>query len=221
MPWMNPRRSEASTPLLESVADAAYFFRRFLSNPKRVASVIPSSRFLAAAMFAGLPLEDGHVLIEFGPGSGAFTREVVRLRRAGLKLVYLGIERDAGLYRRLCSRYPDFDFQLGDVRDVAKFVAERRLPKARAVISGLPLVLMPEHVQDRIFEGVATVLETDGVFRTFSYVNNYPTAAAIRLRKRFERSFDNWTLSRPVIRNLPPAFVLTGVRPVRGVAGSA
>lgn len=208
-------RPDARPPLLESVSDAAYFFRRFLSNPRRVASVVPSSRFLAAAMFSGLPLAEGDVLIEFGPGTGAFTREVMHLRRAGLHLRYLGIERDAGMYRRLCARYPELDFQLGDVRNAAAFVAERQLPPAKAVISGLPLMLMPEAVQDEIFRGIAEILAPQGVFRTFSYVNNYPTAAATRLRRRFARSFASWSMGRPVLRNLPPAFVLTGVAPLQ------
>lgn len=213
---MNPRRAAAKAPLLETVSDAAYFFRRFLKHPRQVASVLPSSRFLAAAMFSGLPLVDGDLVIEFGPGTGAFTRELLHLRRAGLRLRYLGIERDAGLYRRLCNRYPDLDFQLGDVRDTPRFVAERNLPLAKAVISGLPLMLMPESVQDEIFEGLATVLAKDGVFRTFSYLNNYPTGAAVRLRKRVAGSFDHFSIGRPVIRNLPPAYVLTGTSPQKG-----
>ena len=212
---MPPRRAAVRPPLTETVADAAYFFRRFLRNPRRVASVVPSSRFLAAAMFEGLNLRDGDLVIEFGPGTGAFTREVLNLRRSGVQVRYLGIERDAGLFRRLCTRYPELDFQLGDVRDAPRFVAERGLPLARAVISGLPLVLMPESVQDEIFAGLAAILQPDGVFRTFSYVNNYPTAGAFRLRQRFGRSFGAWDLSRPVIRNLPPAFVLSGRSPVR------
>jgi phospholipid N-methyltransferase len=73
-------RDHAQQPHLETVTDAVYFFRRFLRNPRGVASLVPSSRFLTAAMFAGLPLSDGDVIVEFGPGTGAFTREVRRLR---------------------------------------------------------------------------------------------------------------------------------------------
>ncbi len=212
---MNPRRAVAKAPLLETVSDAAYFFRRFLKHPLQVASVLPSSRFLAAAMFSGLPLADGDLVIEFGPGTGAFTRELLHLRRAGLRLRYLGIERDAGMCQRLSARYPELDFQLGDVRDAPRHVAERNLPQAKAVISGLSLMLMPESVQDEVFAGVTTILAKDGVFRTFSYLNNYPTGAAARLRKRVASSFDHFSISRPVIRNLPPAYVLSGTSPLR------
>lgn len=210
-----PRRTaEARQPLAESFADAALFFRRFLRDPKQVASVLPSSRYLAAAMFADLALQSGDVIVEYGPGTGAFTREVQRLRRSGLELRYLGIERDPGLYQHLCRRFPELDFQLGDVCDAPKYVRERGLDPVKVVISGLPLMLMPPGIQDVIFAGVASILDGQGVFRTFSYVNNYPTIPAVKLRRRFQSSFKQWSLSRPVLRNLPPAFVLSGRGPV-------
>ena len=198
-----------------SLGDALYFFQRFLRNPRQVASVVPSSRYLANAMFDGLGLEAGDVLVEFGPGTGAFTREVSRLRHSGLDLHYLGIERDAGLHRRLCTRFPDLDFQLGDVRDAASYVAARHLPPVRVVLSGLPLMWMPAGVVDDVFDGLGTFLRKDGVFRTFSYVHNYPTQGAIRLRARLSRAFTHYDLGRPVFRNVPPAFVMCCSHPIQ------
>jgi phosphatidylethanolamine/phosphatidyl-N-methylethanolamine N-methyltransferase len=203
-------RDHAQQPHLETVTDAVYFFRRFLRNPRGVASLVPSSRFLTAAMFAGLPLSDGDVIVEFGPGTGAFTREVRRLRNAGMRLDYLGIERDAGMVRRLCTRFPELDFQLGDVCDAPAFIADRGLPPVKVVLSGLPLVWMPHDVLDEIFAGLRTFLHADGVFRTFSYMHNYPTSGAIDLRSRIREAFSSVQVSRPVMRNLPPALVLTG-----------
>jgi phosphatidylethanolamine/phosphatidyl-N-methylethanolamine N-methyltransferase len=213
---MNSTGDQIAQPFSESVADAAYFFRRFLQNPRHVASIIPSSRFLAAAMFADLSIVDGDVIVEFGPGTGAFTREVQRLRDSGLDIRYLGIERDAGLFRRLCARFPELDFQHGDVCDAQMHVASRDLGAVNVVISGLPLVLMPEEVLDTIFAGMGNFLHSDGVFRTFSYVNNYPTVGAARLRNRLRSNFADCSVSRPVIRNLPPAYVLSGRRPITG-----
>ena len=195
------------------VADALYFLGRFLRNPRRVASVLPSSRFLTHAMFEGLALRDGDVVVEFGPGTGAFTQEIRRLRKSGVNIRYLGIERDAGLYRRLCARFPELDFQLGDVRDAATFVAERGLPPVRIVLSGLPLLWMPDDLVESIFAGLRVFMRRDGEFRTFSYVHNYPMPGAIKLRARLSRAFGSYHLSRPVLRNVPPAFVLSCTKP--------
>jgi len=100
-----------------------------------------------------------------------------------------------------------------DVRDAAAFVAARGLPPVRIVLSGLPLLWMPDEQVESIFAGLRVFMHKDGVFRTFSYVHNYPTPGAIKLRARLYQAFGSYDLSRPVLRNVPPAFVLSCTTP--------
>ncbi|MCP5181649.1 MAG: methyltransferase domain-containing protein [Pseudomonadales bacterium] len=210
---MTSPRKAAAQPLLQAVADGAFFFRRFLDDPTGVASIVPSSRYLSAAMFDGLTLAGDHCLVEFGPGTGAFTLEVERRRQAGVNLRYLGIERDPALHRRLCQRFPELDFQLGDVADVHRFVQARGLGTVHCILSGLPLVLFSERQLDDIFTAVTRVLHPDGEFRTFTYVNSYPTPGSVRLRRRLRKTFAGFSVSAPVLRNLPPALVMCCTAP--------
>jgi len=207
----------------QGLDDAFYFLRRFLGDPRHVASIWPSSRFLAQQMFAGLNLADGDVLVEFGPGTGAFTLEVERLRRSGVDVRYLGIEKDRGMFEFLLRRFPDLEFELGDAADVLDACQRRRLPPVSAVVSGLPLIFLDRPVLESILAGTGQCLKPSGVFRTFSYVHSYPTRSAAELRELMELCFEEFELSRPVVRNLPPAFVLsgTGPRTVEAPAGLA
>jgi phospholipid N-methyltransferase len=195
------------------IDDSLYFLRRFLRRPRHVASIWPSSRHLAREMFRGLQLEPGDLVLEYGPGTGSFTVEVERLRRQGVAVRYLGIEKDAGLHAFLEERFPDLEFVLGDAADVARICRDRRLPPATAVISGLPLIFLDRPVLRSILSVTAACLRSDGVFRTFSYVHSYPTRGAADLRHLMGACFDRYQLSSPVLRNLPPAFVLTGQWP--------
>lgn len=197
----------------QALDDALYFLRRFLRQPRYVASIWPSSRHLARRMFAELPLSSGDVVIEYGPGTGAFTVEVERLRGEGVDVRYLGIERDRGMYEFLVRRFPGLDFELGDAVDVLSICRERRLPDATAVISGLPLVFLDRPVVEAIFAGTGQCLKRDGVFRTFSYVHSYPSRSAAELRELMGLCFEEYQLGTPVLRNLPPALVLTGTGP--------
>jgi phospholipid N-methyltransferase len=197
----------------QALGDAFYFLRRFLRDPRHVASVWPSSRFLAQQMFAGLDLADGDVLVEFGPGTGAFTVEVERLRHRGVNLRYLGIEKDPGMFEFLRRRFPELDFELGDAADVLDVCQRRRLPPVTAVISGLPLIFLDRPVLESIFAGTGQCLKPGGVFRTFSYLHSYPTRRAAELRELMGLCFEAFELSTPVVRNLPPAFVLSGTGP--------
>lgn len=193
--------------------DGSYFLQRFLQSPKHIASVWPSSRFLADLMFRDLKLTSGDVVIEYGPGTGSFTQRVERLRNSGTNLRYLGVEKDAGMYQYLTRRFPELEFVLGDAVDVLEYCKARALPAATAVISGLPMVLMNHRTVYGIFAATRDCLRADGVFRTFSYMHSYPSRRAAELRDLMRQCFEEYELSRPVVRNLPPAFTLTGRTP--------
>ena len=190
--------------------DSVYFLRRFLRQPRHVASIWPSSRYLTERMFDGLALGSGDVLLEYGPGTGSFTVAVERMRADGVEVRYLGIEKDPGMHEFLVRRFPDLDFVLGDAADVAEICQARNLPRAAAVISGLPLIFLDRRALENIFSATGQCLIPDGMFRTFSYVHSYPTRSAAELRDLMSLCFESYELGTPVLRNLPPAFVLSG-----------
>lgn len=191
---------------------ASYFLQRFVRSPKHIASVWPSSRFLTARMFDGLRLGNGDVVIEFGPGTGSFTLEVQRLLDSGVKVRYLGVEKDPGMHQFLQRRFPQLEFVLADAVDVLELHRARGLPPAAAVISGLPMIFFDSSTLHRLFAGTRACLRPDGVFRTFSYVHSYPSRSAGELRALIKQYFEEYESSRPVVRNMPPALTLTGRR---------
>lgn len=191
---------------------ASYFLQRFVRNPKHIASVWPSSRFLTAQMFDGLRLGHGDVVVEYGPGTGSFTLEVQRLLDSGVDIRYLGVEKDPGMYQFLQRRFPQLEFVLADAVDVAELHRERDLPPAAAIISGLPLIFFDNNILHRLFAATRACLRPDGVFRTFSYVHSYPSRSSGELRELIKQYFEEYESSRPVVRNMPPAFTLTGRR---------
>lgn len=198
---------------INSIEHASYFLQRFFRSPKHIASVWPSSRFLTAQMFRDLALGDGDVVLEYGPGTGSFTVEIERLRLLGKRIGYLGVEKDPGMHQYLEQRFPDLEFALGDAADAYDLCAARGLPPATVIISGLPLVLMNDATVCRIIDATRHCLRPDGVFRTFSYVHNYPSRRAGDVRNLIRACFEDYELSRPVVRNVPPAFTLTGRTP--------
>jgi phospholipid N-methyltransferase len=59
--------------------DTFRFIRQFLRTPGSIGAVAPSSKYLAKAMVAGVVLEPGQRLLEFGPGTGPFTAATCHL----------------------------------------------------------------------------------------------------------------------------------------------
>jgi phosphatidylethanolamine/phosphatidyl-N-methylethanolamine N-methyltransferase len=185
----------------------ALFLKRLLANPTRLHAIAPSSRALARAIVEGLDFERGAVIAELGCGTGPFTRELEPLCAArGWR--YLGVELDPELTAHLRGRHPRLAFVCGDAAELPRWLADRDLPRAAAVISGLPLAAMSEELQDRIVGGIAASLRPGGIFRHFTYLHYQLTASARRLRGLLGQRFATSGVRTRVARNLPPALIL-------------
>jgi len=189
------------------VRDSLSFLGAFVRNPMTVGAVLPSSRHLAKALAGNLDLGPGDVVVEYGPGTGPMTQVIQSQLEDGS--TYLGIERNASFHARLSERFPDLRFHLGSVEAVEKIVAEHDLPKPKVVISGLPFASLPVAVQRRVIVATRRVLRDDGEFRTFQYVHAWTLPAAQSFRRAMAQRFTQFERSRPVLRNVPPAYVLS------------
>lgn len=202
-----PRASDPADGQQRPIRDGLGFFSRFLRNPATVGAVLPSSRYLSRALVGHLDLAPGELLVEFGPGTGPATAVVRERLPAGAR--YLGIEVDPRFHRLLTARFPALEFQLGSAADLPEILQQRGLPRPRRIVSGLPFASLPAAVQDGIVDGIVWALRgTDGDFRTFQYVHAYGLRAARRFRARMQERFAGFERSGPVVRNVPPAFVL-------------
>jgi phospholipid N-methyltransferase len=201
------------------VAQSLHFFRRFLDNPREVGAICPSTRHLGTAMLASVELQPGDVVVEYGAGTGSLTGPILEQVRRTPGARYLGIEREPSFCAILHQRFPTAAFACAQVEDLPRLLAERDLPAPRAVISGLPLILLP--TMDEILATTAAALAAGGTFRTFSYLQSYPLRNARRLRAGMAAAFDRFTVRGPVLRNFPPAFVLCGDKTAGRPAGNS
>lgn len=207
MPSTTSSPSEGAAPA-SRFSDSWFFFRRFFKDPKNVASIWPSSRILGRAMLRGFEFREGVTVVEYGPGSGAFTRLIAERLRALDAWRYHGIDGDAQFCALLEQRFPDLSFVNGRVEDPAVWPAH--LPAPDLIVSGLPLITFPVPVLEGIVRDTYERLAPGGSFRTFSYVHSIPTPGQQRLRRLMADSFDEYEVFKPVARNLPPAVVLCG-----------
>src|SRR6266536_4768032 len=87
-----------------AMAERLRFLSAFLREPARVGSLAPSSPALAQAMLRGCDLRNARTVVEFGPGTGAFTRLI--LERIGRHTTFLALELDDKHVRGLRQRFP-------------------------------------------------------------------------------------------------------------------
>lgn len=180
-------------------------FRRFLRHPGRVGALWPSSPSLCRMMVSRIGVEEADLVVELGPGTGVITREIIRMLPEKGKLV--AVELDEMLCIQLHRNFPDVEILHDSASRLVEILAERSLPRANAIISGLPWAVFPESLQREILDAVAGSLAPDGWFTTFAYLQGLMLPAGMRFRRLLNETFGEVLTSSVVWRNLPPAFV--------------
>lgn len=178
--------------------DVGKFFRSWLADPKRVASVVPSSAALARAMTREITAQTGPIL-ELGPGTGVFTRAL--LDRGVAESALTLIEYDPAFAAMLRTRFPEARVLRMDAAHLSRRALFADAP-AGAVISGLPFLSMPPRKVMGVLNGAFSCLRPDGAFYQFTYGPSCPVPDVIleRLDLRAVR------IGR-TLRNIPPATV--------------
>lgn len=183
---------------------ATLFLGQFVRSPLSVGSVLPSSAALARAMVAPIDFAAARTIVELGPGTGAFTREIAARLAPGCR--YLGIELNPNFVRTLSMAFPRLDFVQGNAAQLAQILASHDVASADAFVSGLPWAWLPYPVQESVFGAMSKVLIPGGLLITFGYLQALVLPGARALRRLLPRYFAEVRYSRIVWRNVPPAF---------------
>ena len=145
------------------------FGRNFLKHPRMLGSLIPSSRFLVDRVLGQVDWSSARTIVEYGPGVGTLTGEILRRLRPDATLV--AIEMNGDFVRYLRRTVGDRRFQVveGSAAEADAVLAARGLRHADYVISGIPYSTMPPQVRDRILRTTHDVLHPDGAFLVYQF----------------------------------------------------
>jgi phosphatidylethanolamine/phosphatidyl-N-methylethanolamine N-methyltransferase len=206
------KKKPAVTPIAKA-AETLAFLGRFAAEGTKVGALFPSSRELAEAMLEGITFEQGDIIVEYGPGTGAFTELILERLPEGAR--YLGIERDPHFHGHLVERFPGVDFHRGSAEEIRELLHNRGWKNPRLILSGLPFASMPHDIQEVILSATRDVLHDEGEFRTFTYPVCWYLTGSMRFRKVALNHFGEHRKSRTIHRNIPPAKVLSYRKPAK------
>ncbi len=186
------------------------FLGRFLRSPRTIGAIAPSSKALAAAMVR--PIARGHAgrVVELGPGTGSFTAAIVACLSGSSRL--LAIDREATFVDRLRRQWPQADFVCASAADLPALAAERHFLPIDHIVSGLPFASLPGTVTREILDGILSSLRPEGTFTTFQYVHAYGLPPAMAFRREINERMGGEPTRDLVVRNIPPAYVLTWIK---------
>ena len=173
------------------------FFRQWLRSPKSMGSVLPSSRVLAKAIAAEIAWQPGQYVVELGGGTGAITQGLIDHGIPRDRIVV--IELDGSLYSYLKERLTGCTVIQGDATRLDEILARHKVGEIGTVLSGLPMVGMPEAFQRAIVEQSFKVMKPGSFMLQYSYSPIAPVPAA--------KLGITAKIARYVLWNFPPAAV--------------
>ncbi len=183
------------------------FIKAFLTSPGSVGALWPSSPRLARAMVEASEIHKADCVVELGPGTGAFTGEILSNLRRGAS--FAAVEKDTALARAMTKKFPSAKVIEGCATRLGEHLEAARMEKPDVILSGLPWAAFGGDLQARLLGEIRSVLRGGGVFTTFAYYGPHRLQAGRRFRKNLEAAFGTIQRSPVVIANFPPAFVYT------------
>lgn len=177
------------------------FIYQFITNPKTVGAILPSSSFLGDKMIEKINFKKAKYIVEYGPGTGVFTEKLINKRDP--QTVILLVENNKNFYSLLKEKYKEEDrifIEYGSAEKIERYLRKYRIPYVDYVISGLPFASLPKNVSNEILLNTTKILKEDGLFITFQYT---------KIKKAFFNQFFTKIDMTKEYRNFPPAYIFS------------
>lgn len=176
------------------------FIKEYLRHPFKIGAIVPSSKYLAACITKPINFQECDCIVEYGPGTGVFTKEIINKKREST--LFLMIEQNRTFYNKLARQYgkiPGVKVIHGKAENIEDYMKRFHIDSVDYIISGLPFASLPKEVSNSILTKTKQVINRNGKFITFQY--------SMVKRNLFEQYFSIKNRIQEY-RNLPPAYVL-------------
>jgi phospholipid N-methyltransferase len=149
--------------------DALLFARNFFRHPRMLGSIVPSSRFLIKELLQPIDWNQARVIVEYGPGVGVITAEILRRMRSDAVLI--AIEMNPDFVTHLRSALPDERLKVveGSAESVGEILERFGYGKANYIISGIPFSTISAEMRERILRNTSEALAPRGAFLVFQF----------------------------------------------------
>lgn len=180
---------------------------------RQTGTVMADSSVTVNAFCDPIPFDSAKVIVEFGPGTGAITRELIRRKQSETRLICF--EKNPTLYQPLVETLEEENVFIlnADVFNSPAILSERfnlQLGKVDCIISSLPCAFMPceeliQHIVYPLLKGNDRD-SAPGLFMTYQYLQS--RLIGHNFMPILDKYFQSVTAKR-VWWNLPPALVFT------------
>jgi len=173
------------------------FFTEFLKQGNNIGAVAPSSKHLVSKMLDPIDFSNVKCIVEFGPGTGSITTELLNKMPDNSLLLVFEINKE------FCDLLCEIkDKRMVIITDSAEnldlYLQKYAIEKVDYIISSLPLFIIPNTVVENVLMKVKKYLKPKGSFIQYQY--------SLNAYRKLKNLFKKVDLDFAMI-NLPPAFI--------------
>ena len=138
-----------------------------LLHDKYVASVTPTPRFAVEKICAKMDFGKDRLVVEYGPGTGAFTEVILNLMTPASRLI--ATERNQEFYRVLMNKISDVRLTIFNqcAGNVLEILNACNALQADYVLSGIPFSYLPPGKRKEVLHKTYSVLKKGGKFLAY------------------------------------------------------
>ncbi|MFO0945930.1 MAG: methyltransferase domain-containing protein [Planctomycetota bacterium] len=171
---------------------------------KNVGALVPTTFASVRHICRKIDCDRPVVVVEYGPGTGAFTRHLLKRLHPGSTIIAIELNfKFARQLRRFAQRRkqrtPKLIVSNNDARNVLKILQKQGLDHADYVLSGIPFSFLPEPLKRDIIRCTHEALRPGGTFLVYQY--------SFHVRRFVGEVFEDMKVSRTFF-NLPPLCVM-------------
>jgi phospholipid N-methyltransferase len=148
---------------------ALLFARNFFRHPKMLGSLIPSSRYLASHLLEQIDFERARFIVEYGPGIGNITQELLKRMTPQSKLIVIETNKEFVSFLKANLRDKRLHVVCGSAAEVFSVLEAMNLRHADYIISGIPYSTMPDVLRRQILHESRRVLHPEGAFLIYQF----------------------------------------------------
>jgi phosphatidylethanolamine/phosphatidyl-N-methylethanolamine N-methyltransferase len=209
----------APTRSPKQIVSYALFLREYMRNPRRTASVCPSSPALSRSMAESIDFTWARTIVELGAGTGAVTRAIVDRLPSDARLY--AVDNNASFVEHLKQAFPDSRVipvhgQAGELKPTLR---AHGVNQADVIVSSLGFTSMLPAERESVLKHIVSCLQPHGVLIQYQYLSSrwkwltagkshWPFEAEELLRTCFRA-----VATKDVMWNIPPARVFVCSEP--------
>lgn len=169
-------------------------------RPTQVASIVPSSQTLVRKVSSKFDFSEPRVIVEFGPGEGVHTREVVRRMHPDSRVLLFELDPDFSKHLEVqFEDDPRVEVINCNAQNILEELARRGLDHCDYVLSGIPFSILEIGLKRKLLQKVydALVPEPHAAFIIYQVTNELRGHATV-----FPDADSEYCL-----QNIPPMFI--------------